>query len=440
MINRPLEFYEALHSNNNIVLVSFIEAALTKKEIDQAWYYTQLRHPYLRMDLDTDDALPYKLRFVERRPSKSIPADQFHLEIGPLTEETWQSTLQEMTNQPRADCPKLWYIRLRSNPRQTQHQLYIMINHCGSDGIGVFAILDTFLDFLGKVLSKDPIPKVESLEFVNIQARVPANAVEIPTFQNTEPGLPALKPQSMFDPDDPAKVSAVWFALDQRKTTQLRTACKGHDVTLQAAVTCAEMLAVAINSLVATPLPHHMVICAPVNLRPYVTPPISNEQSVCGSSAVFWEQDLRADMSLWSLTHETTRGLKAALGSKYPLKFRYDIQSQPNVMTAGLPAATFMASSVGRTPIRGEYHGFKLHGVKIIAGAYDSCRVSSAGMVAHAYTVQDSFTVTFGYTDPSFSHEWAAKFARIMETFLTILAGGDEGEQSVERFIAQTSA
>ncbi len=83
MINRPLEFYEASHANNCIGLVAFIDAKLTKTEIDEAWYYTQLRHPYLRMELQTDNSLPMKLRFQENIPCKSISLNQFKVEIGP---------------------------------------------------------------------------------------------------------------------------------------------------------------------------------------------------------------------------------------------------------------------------------------------------------------------------------------------------------------------
>jgi hypothetical protein len=330
----------------------------------------------------------------------------------------------------------MWYIRMRSNPEQTRHQVYLMINHCGSDGIGVFAIVDTFLNYLEKVLAKDRIPAVKSLEFLNIQARIPPSASEIPSYKNMKPALSPLKHQSTLDPNGPAVVSAEWFAFDERKTKQLLAACKKHDATVQAAISCAEMLGVAINSLAISPLPHHMLIWAPVNIRPYVTPPINDEHSVCGSSTIIWEQDLRSEMNLWSLVQDATSCIKTALASKYPLKFRFDIQNQPDIMVKANPF-TFMASSIGRTPIRADYRGFTLRGVKVIAGAYDACRVSSAGMVAHAYTVQDCLNVTFGYTNPSFSPEWAARFARIMETFLTNLATDKDGNQSVAQFIAR---
>nr|MDO8110669.1 hypothetical protein [Candidatus Sigynarchaeota archaeon] len=389
------------------------------------------------MSLQSDDKLPFKLKFQEQDPAKSIPDVQFQFEIGPLTDDTWKKNLHEMTNQPRTNCPELWYFRLRSDSDLIHHQLFLMINHCGSDGIGVFAILDTFLDFLEKVLSREPIKKVTSQEFFNMQSHIPPNVAEIPSVKVAKPSLPPLKPQSNLDPNAPAHVSAIWFAFDKKRTNQLLSACKKHNVTNQAALTCAEMLAVSVNSLGISGLPHHVVICAPVNLRPYVTPPIGNENSVCGSSGLIWEQDLRAEMTLWSLLQETTRCIKKGLASRYPLKFRFDIMDRPDVMTSGMIDVTFMASSVGRTPIRQEYHGFKLLGVKVIAGAYDTPRVSSAGMVAHAYTVQDSFNVTFGYTDPSFTREWATKFTTIMETFLTVVAVDSGGNQSVRQFISK---
>jgi hypothetical protein len=248
--------------------------------------------------------------------------------------------------------------------------------------------------------------------------------------------LPPLKPQSNLDPNSPAPVSAVWFEFDKKKTKEFLTTCKKHNSSVQAAITCAEMLGVAINSLSLSPLPQHMLIWIPVNLRPYVNPPISNENSVCGSSAGVWEQDLGSEISLWDLVKETTQCIKNALESKYPLKFRFDVQNHSNLMTEPNPF-TFMASSVGLTPIRGEYRGFKLHGVKVIAAAYDLPRVQSAGMVAHAYTVQDCFNVTFGYTNPSFSSEWAINFSNIMENFLTALSSEKDGNQTVAQFIAK---
>ena len=434
MLNRPLEFYEAIHVDNCIGIAAFLVVQLTKAQIERAWYFTELRHPYLRMELQIDDSLPMKLRFQEKIPLQSIPTNQFVSEIGPLTEEGWKSILQEMTSQPRSKFPELWYIRLRSNPEQTQHQLFFMINHCGSDGVGVFAIVATFFDFLEKILANEQLSEVQSLEFLNIQAQLPPNFMEIPSYQSKKTALPALKHQSTNDPNDPAVVSAIWFEFDEEKTKKLIDVCKRHNVTIQAAVSCAEMLGVAINYLSNTNLPHHMLIWAPVNIRPYVIPPISNEHSVNGSSTIIWEQDLRSDISLWQLLQDTTEAIKNALASQYPLKFRYDVQFFPELLNKTNPF-TFMASSVGKCPIRSEYRGFKLHGVKLIAGAYDACRVSSAGMLAHAYTVQDRFTITFGYTNPSFSPQWAMNFCKIMEKFLTELSSDKDEKQTVGEFI-----
>lgn len=436
MINRPLEFYEAIHAYNCVGLVTFIETQLGRKEIDQAWYYTQLRHPFLRLELRTDDNAPYKLRFQEKEIPKSIPENQFYSEIGDLTEDSWKSILQEMTSQSRQDYPEMWYLRLRSNIKMTRHQFYFMINHCGSDFIGAFSILGTFLDFLDKILSNKPINDVKSLEFLNIQAHIPPNAVDIPSFSKTKPFLPPLKYQSDLDPNSPAPVSAVWFDFDKDKTKRFLTACKKHNVSVQAAISCAEMLGVTIYSLPLTPLPHHMLIWIPVNLRPYVSPPIDNENSVCGTSACMWEQDVKSEIKLWNFAQETTRCIKEGLESKYPLKFRFDVQNHSNIMVEPNPF-TCMASSVGKMPIQSNYLKFKLLGVKAIAGGYDTPRVSSAGMVAHAYTVQDCLNVTFGYTNPSFSIKWATHFAKIMETFLTILATDTGGNQSIGEFLAR---
>jgi hypothetical protein len=115
-----------------------------------------------------------------------------------------------------------------------------------------------------------------------------------------------LKKQSSPDPATAARFSGTYFEFGKRKTKNFITACKKHGASVQAAFTCAEMVAVAMNSLQITPLPHHFAPCILVDLRKYVTPPIGTGHSVCGSSGLIVEQDLRPADSLWGLIRETT--------------------------------------------------------------------------------------------------------------------------------------
>nr|MDO8119099.1 hypothetical protein [Candidatus Sigynarchaeota archaeon] len=49
---------------------------------------------------------------------------------------------------------------------------------------------------------------------------------------------------------------------------------------------------------------------------------------------------------------------------------------------------------------------------------------------------RDLRVVTLGYRDPSFSRDWAAALAGIMEKFLAFLAASEGEDQPVERFMA----
>ena len=95
--------------------IVLIEAKLSKSDIDKAWYFTQLRHPYLRMELRSDEELPFKLRFQEKLPSSSIPDAQFQSEIGSLSEESWKDGLQDLTHGENGrtrwvdDCRELFH-------------------------------------------------------------------------------------------------------------------------------------------------------------------------------------------------------------------------------------------------------------------------------------------------------------------------------------------
>jgi hypothetical protein len=124
--------------------------------------------------------------------------------------------------------------------------------------------------------------------------------------------------------------------------------------------------------------------------------------------------------------------MKAGLAANHQLKYRVDRQFHPERIRF-----TFMGSSVGRFPTWAGDRRLKLRGAKVIAGAYDGHKAGGEWTIAHAYTVQDRLNVTFSYVNPTFSPAWAARFAEIMEAFLTAVAKDKDANQTVAQFVTR---
>ena len=91
---------------------------------------------------------------------------QLESETKPITKETWQQGLEEFANTPRDNYCSLTYWKLVSDDSGENHQLFVVVNHGGIDGIGIFTAMHTFLKFLGQVIAGAEILPPVSLEFL----------------------------------------------------------------------------------------------------------------------------------------------------------------------------------------------------------------------------------------------------------------------------------
>ena len=104
-------------------------------------------------------------------------------------------------------------------------------------------------------------------------------------------------------------------------------------------------------------------------MRLYVDPPLSNEHCVCGMCGLNWGQELLPEETLWEVAIESNGAMKEGLARRTPLGWWAGIAN-------GLPQTipTVMMSSIGKTPFQIVYGLIKLHGIKLLGGAYHNPR------------------------------------------------------------------
>ncbi|WP_371805567.1 hypothetical protein [Candidatus Lokiarchaeum ossiferum] len=397
MEQRLLHPYESMLSGSNITLAVQIQGQLSQEKLLHALHQTALIHPYLQREIcnstpDSKQDTP-KLLFQK----KKLLEFNLHSETGPVTQDSWQDRIQNMSSSPQSNMDALSQIQLYSDPNSNSHDLILVFNHAGIDGLGVFHVLDILLQSLAKpteFLSK-------KRDFQDIISRIPNNSGEIPNPSLPKDAHPPLTFSSTHPPNTPAKIRGVWAEFSEDETSQLRQICRENQSTIQAVITTVEMIALLKYLRNISPLPQTISHMAPVNMRPFVEPPLEREDCVCGSSAVLWSQKITSTMGLWECIRDSTTKLKHEINRKATLRWWYNIAHGEFI---GPP--TFMASSIGNTPINTSYGEFTVSGVKLIGGAYDKAITSQAGSMVHAYTVCNRLNITLAFTNPPISESW----------------------------------
>ena len=402
---RPLYPYENMLTGSNMSLAVQLHGSLSQEVLQQSLLQTAKIHPYLGMEIKNTESIP---KFQERNPLYFEVVAQ----TASVTEHSWQDRLVSADNSPQINQFPLTRILLFSDPDASRHDLILVFNHAGIDGIGIFYVLDTLLQFLSKQTKAIGKPRF----FQDILGRIPSNAQEILDTTLTTEYLPPLSFPSELQKETPAKIKGAWAEFSAEDTEELRKQCRAHNCTIQSAICTAELIATLNASKEKTTLPQTIVHMVPVNMRPYVEPPLELEDCVCGSSAVLWNQSVAETTGLWEITLDSNTKMKDEIGRKAGLKWWLNVAKG---IFIGPP--TFMASSIGDTVIQSKYGNLSVTNVKFLGGAYDKALAMNAGLMVHAYTVYNQLNITFAFTSPPIQKEWAEKFLQDMVAVLQIL-------------------
>ncbi|UYP44976.1 hypothetical protein NEF87_001261 [Candidatus Lokiarchaeum ossiferum] len=397
MEQRLLHPYESMLSGSNITLAVQIQGQLSQGNLLQALHQTALIHPYLQYEIcihQPDSQQNTAKQFFQKKKPLEF---NIHSETAPVTQDSWQERIQKVSSSPQTNMNALSQIQLYSDPNNNNNDLILVFNHAGIDGLGVFHVLDILLQSLAKpseVLGKKRV-------FQDIISRIPNSSGEIPYPSLPNDAHPPLMFSSNYPPNTPAQIKGVWAEFSEDETNQLRQICRKNESTIQAVITTVEMIALLKYLRQISPLPQTIIHMAPINMRPFVEPPLEREDCVCGSSAVLWSQKITSTMGLWECIQDSTVKLKQEINRKAALRWWYNMAKGEFINPS-----TFMASSIGNTPIKKTYGEFTVSAVKLIGGAYDKAITSQAGSMVHAYTVCNHLNITLAFTNPPISKDW----------------------------------
>lgn len=222
-------------------------------------------------------------------------------------------------------------------------------------------------------------------------------------------------------------VSAKFFQFDATTTKRLTDNCKANGTTVQGALSTAIMLA---HLNYKNTLSGKFINSCPCNMRPYVmaSNAVSKDDIICGSAALIWEYDVSPSETMWQAVEKTSGAIKKALEEKYGLKWWIKLENSMPVqayscMSSSMGIVSLSSNDDESTPLE----NLKLNDLRFLGSNY-RLPPGIAGTMIHAFTFMNRFTMSFNYTYPSLSNEWAEIFSRNVWTVLEIMASTKSGK------------
>ncbi len=424
--SRDLRLYEIINSGMCISLAVSIDGKLAASHLESAIRRVYAIHPYMRMRILPAKDSPLGFRFME----SVKPAINLRAESGDVSGNSWQARLNSAGSDPATNESSVSRWGFISSPDEKHHQLLWTVNHAGTDGIGIFSILDDLLEELGQIASGNAATARSPREFVDILALVPVDAIDYPAPNIPKHYMPAIRAPGDMDPRAPARILGTWYEFDEHITTRIIEESKLHGCTIQGSLSAATIVAMCQAQAKSYALPQDLVVLAPVNMRNHVIPPIDRKDSTCGSAGLTWSQHVTLTTTLWEIAKSSAEGVADAIATKQGLWWWA-------TLSAGkpLPAPTVMCSSIGVTPIKKEYGKLVVKSIKLLGGAYGKATAGSAGIMTHAYTVNGRLNITFAYTSPPMSRFWAERFLATQVAVLEKFADGAAGDSAITSVI-----
>jgi hypothetical protein len=144
-------------------------------------------------------------------------------------------------------------------------------------------------------------------------------------------------------------------------------------------------------------------------MRELVDPKLTNENVVCGSSALIWPQDITANDHLWDLASLATKRIHELRNENYGLKWL--VQLSNSIMPQ---LYSIMSSSMGVISLNeNQLERLNIRDLRFLGSAYE-VPTDSVSCMTHAITFKNRFTFNLSYTYPAMTREWAKNFSENM--------------------------
>ena len=169
-----------------------------------------------------------------------------------------------------------------------------------------------------------------------------------------------------------------------------------------------------------------MLIQAPANMRQAVEPPIDARDCVCASAALWWEQDVHSEQTLWEVAAAATHAVRREVEEKAGIDWWRRLQTE-----MWMPPYTLQASNVGICPVEEEYSGLlNVEKVLMLGGAYGVGTPEAADTMTHAYSFRGRLHIECAASQPGTGENRAERIAKKQFAVLKAFAGSKADEKS----------
>lgn len=300
----------------------------------------------------------------------------------------------------------------------------------GIDGPGLFQMIRDLTAYLDSILSGDQ-PKVESKEFYDIHGNY-EHSFDLNELK-TEPVVTEIfESVKASDSDDNKDLESTsptvtcisnFFQMDEATTKKLIVECKKYNVTIQSILSTATMLA-QLNNKNLPENPATFFNSCPCCMRPYVAP-LKHDDIVCGSAALIWPYRVNLSDSFWTVAQQTKDSIRDCIANKsafkWWVKLANSIPTQPY---------SIMSSSMGIVSLNDDsFRNLRIKDMRFLGSAY-SLNSTACGVMTHAFTFKNRFTMNFSFTFPILSETWGQTFSGNMWRVLELAANGKLDEKT----------
>jgi hypothetical protein len=381
-MNRELgSFEQALvitdqHAPFHIVSVLQLENAPSPHILRQAFGILQNRHPFLSVCLVPRNGKYHLASLVEPSPPLHVLPrwnDEHWLYIA----EVELGTRLDVFRGPLFRCT---YLYREGDPHS---DLIFSFSHFISDSASISQLMSELLTICNSLLNQTTVPLVE---------RFPAPASEIrfpPAYQGLQLTLHILRYaiQQVVDEisyrlrtrgkrtasvhQHPSRGHILSIQIPEDMTESFAQRARREGVTLNSALNAAMLLALNRNLYAGQETPMRTFTFA--DLRPYVKPPLSNEDLACYVSMLRYTVPVSGGLELWVLARSLHKKIYSSLKSGD--KFVAAVMAE-SLMKLVTRLSSFRMSATGLnyngvSPVQESYDRIKVAGLHGFVSAYD---------------------------------------------------------------------
>ena len=225
-------------------------------------------------------------------------------------------------------------------------------------------------------------------------------------------------------------ISAKFYQFDKETSEKIITNCRLNKLTVQGVLCVAVMNGLLSSQKHDFSTSNKFISLVPCNMRASISDSLTNDDLLCASAGLTVIQDVSSDSTLMSLASDVSLNLKKLIdkkeGIKWWTKLKNSIPIQPY---------SIMSSSIGNISLEESLlKNIKINDVRFMGGA-SSVPENTASVMTHIFTFNGRLTLTFCFTYPVLSENFADEFVKHELDVFKFFSSNSNKETTLNDFI-----